>query len=404
MCPIFLFMSDSDKNNNLSQYSIGTLRLPEKEWAGSYRPNRIVTKDDVLAVLRQALHHGANDIHINIGHPVIIESNNRMYKITKRQLDATEFDQIADVLRDKTSASMILAQDGQYDGQFVFTDMAGSRRRLRVNMTATTSVRLSKAASMVLRPMEEKPPMPSDIGLPEELVKKMFPAKGAVYVIGPTGSGKTTTFASLFRYAAQMGGMYHGHLACYESPPEFDLEGLSSEHLLITQVGIHQTWGLQNFADGVRNALRRHPSAMMIGEVRDYETVQAVIEAALTGHPVFGTVHADTPSIAFQRLLSRFPVQQQNSGLYDLIQTTEVILAQRLINRKDGGRCAVREWIVFDNAMRQKLLAIGTNTGALIEEINRMVEAHGCTFARSAQQLYEQGVIAEEELQKILER
>lgn len=396
---------EENKHPLKAKVSIGTLNLPEKDWIGDgARIIRIGGKDDVIALLRQALLQGANDIHINVGHPVIIESNNKMYKLTRRPLDMTEFDQIADVLRDKSSASMILAQEGSYDGMFVFVDAHGLRRRLRVNMTATTSVRLNKAASLVLRPMDETPPMPSDIGLPEELVKQMFPAKGAVYVIGPTGSGKTTTFASLFRYAAEVGGAYHGHLSCYESPPEFDLEGLSSEHLLITQVGIHQTWGLADFAEGVRNALRRHPSAMMIGEVRDYETVQAVIEAALTGHPVFGTVHADTPSIAFQRLLSRFPTQQQASGLFDLIQTTEVILAQRLINRKDGGRCAVREWIVFDDEMRQKLLSIGQDIGNLIKEINNMVEVKGCTFARSAQHLYDQGLIDEHELQKILNR
>lgn len=364
---------------------------------------RIISPEAVVWLLREALSHDANDIHINTGHPVIIEVNNRMFTITRRAMDSIEVEQIANVLRGKEGASVILSQGKDYDGLFPLKDNDGVRRRLRVNMTATCSMRSQQSISIVLRPMLEKPPRPEDIGLDVALAERLFPQKGAVYVVGPTGSGKTTTFASIIRHAAETGCAYHGHLACYESPPEYDLEGMSSKDLLITQVAIHQNWGLPDFASGVRNALRRHPSAMLIGEVRDLETVQAVLEAALTGHPVFGTVHADSPAVAFRRLVSRFPANQQRAGLYDLIENTAAIVAQRLVNTINGGRAAVREWIVFDDDMRERLLML-ESVGEVVMAIKQMVREHGCTFAMSAQELFDEGKISNTTLQSMQHR
>lgn len=384
---------------------IGTMDMGIVEYKTfQYPPNRFMDKESILSLLRECLSHEPNDIHIHSDHPVIMEIDGAMIRATERPIDWSEFSAIADVLRQKDSATTILSQSQDYDGEFPMTDKDKVRRRLRVNMTGTTSVRNPQAAHIVLRPMQGKPPMPNEIGLDGPILQSLFPPKGAVYVIGPTGSGKTTTFASLFAYAALSGETpYHGHLATYESPPEYDLEGLSSPNLLITQTAIHAPWGLPDFATGIRNALRRHPCAVMIGEVRDLETVQAVVEAALTGHPVFGTVHADSPVVAFQRLLSRFPASQQSAGLYDLIMTTEVILAQRLVPRVGGGRIAVREYIVFNDMLRREMLQLG-NPGEVAAMIARRTDEFGCSFSASARQLFDAGLIAEEDMMAIVNR
>jgi defect-in-organelle-trafficking protein DotB len=277
------------------------------------------------------------------------------------------------------------------------SDFTGSRRRLRLNMTATKSIRSNQNASLVLRPLMDTPPLPSELGLPQELLDKCYPRDGAVYVIGPTGSGKTATFGSLIRHAAATGCAWSGHLATYESPPEFDLQGLTSKHLLITQVaiGINSPWGLLTFADGARNAMRRHPCAVLIGEVRDYETVTATVELALTGHPVLATTHASSPAVAFQRLVTRYPYEQQRAGLYDLIMTTQLIVAQLLIPSTDGKRVAIREWIAFDDELRLKLLAL-ESPGAVVGAIKALTISSGNSFRSAAHALLAENRISEQ--------
>jgi len=380
-------------------FKIGTLRLPELEWKShnSSRLSKFAEKVDVMELLREALLHDPSDIHINVGHPVILEIRDKMFRLTSNIVDATEFELFARIIRDKEAATTDLSQSKDYDGGFVFKDIDGVFRRLRVNMTALNSVRNNNAGSLVLRPLLDKPPTVEATGLPPALVQRCFPKSGGVYVVGPTGSGKTSTFGSLIRFAAESGKAYHGHLRAYEAPPEFDLEALSSEHLLITQVAIGAPWGLETFAHAVRNAMRAHPVAIMIGEVRDYETVSAVVEAALTGHPVFGTIHADNPAVAFQRLITRYPSERAQAGMYDLISTTEVIIAQRLVKCLDGSRAALREWLCFDDDVRKKLLGV-TSPGEVSVEMMKLVEDRnfGQSFGESARQLLDAGRISEE--------
>lgn len=374
----------------------GTLDVPLlPRLTASKARDRYAEKADIQDLLREALEHKPSDIHIVSGHPVLLEINGEFGRLTDHALEWAEFENVARLLRDKEGATTILSQGLDYDDSFTMVDATNARRRLRVNMTAISSLRARQSASLVLRPLSDIPPTVGDLGIPEELLSRCFPSRGCVYVIGPTGSGKTTLFASIIRHAAETGCAGSGHLATYESPPEFDLEALSSKYLLITQVAINSTWGLSTFADGGRNAMRRHPCIIMIGEVRDYETVAACVEASLTGHPVLATTHADSPALAFQRLVTRYPAAQQRAGLYDLIMTTEVIIAQRLVKARHGGRTAVREWIAFDTAMRRKLLA-QPDAQAVVAAIQEMVDEHGRSFVTSAKMLVAEGLITEE--------
>ena len=361
---------------------------------GAHRRQRYTEAADIIELLREALAHDPSDIHINSGEPVLLEIHGRIHRITEHVLEWTEFENVARTLRDKEGATTLLSQGEDFDDSFTMTDHTGARRRLRLNMTATKSIRSNQSASIVLRPMMDKPPLPHEIGLPPELLARCYPRKGAVYVIGPTGSGKTTLLGSLIRHAAETGCAWVGHLATYESPPEFDLSGLTSKHLLITQCAISPGWGLPTFASGARNAMRRHPSAVLIGEVRDYETVTSTVELALTGHPVYATTHAESPAVAFQRLVTRYPYEQQRAGLYDLIMTTQLILAQLLIPSTDGKRVAIREWVAFDDAFRHRLLALD-GPGAVVAAISHEVMQSDQNFKTEAQALLANGRITE---------
>ncbi len=362
---------------------------------GVHRRQRYTEIADIVELLREALAHDPSDIHINSGEPVLLEIHGTLHRITEHVMEWTEFENIARVLRDKEGATTLLSQGQDYDDSFTMTDHKGVRRRLRVNMTPTKSIRSNQSASLILRPMMDKPPLPHEIGLSPELLAKCYPRNGAVYVIGPTGSGKTTLFGSLIRHAAETGCAWSGHLATYESPTEFDLSGLTSRHLLITQCSINTTWGLPTFAGGARNAMRRHPCAVLIGEVRDYETVVSTVELALTGHPVLATAHAANPAVAFQRLVTRYPFEQQRAGLYDLIMTTQLFLAQLLIPSTDGKRVAIREWVAFDDSTRQDFLRLD-GPGAVVGAINEMVRGSKNTFRAEVTALLSAGRVTEQ--------
>ena len=377
-------------------YTPGTMRVPMVEYIGRDAPRERYTEDyAILALLKEAMAQDASDIHINSGHPVLIEVHGSLRRLTNHALEWSEFENVARVLRDKAGATNKLTQSEDYDGSFSTTDFTGARRRLRVNMVALSSIRATQSGSLVLRPLNDTPPTLEQIDFPSELIDLCFPRDGCVYVIGPTGSGKTTLLAALVRHAAETGCAGQGHLAAYESPPEYDLEGLSSPHLLITQVAIHEAAGLKSFADGGRNAMRRHPRIMLLGEVRDFETISACVEAAQTGHPVLATTHASKPSIAFRRLVTRYPSDQQHAGMFDLILSTRLIIAQRLIPTVDGKRAAVREWLIIDEKTRSQLLACNGVNG-VVAAMEQMVADGRTSFADSVQKLVDQGRVSKQ--------
>lgn len=384
---------------------IGTMKMELlKPLFGDYPPEHFHTDDNIRNMLRAALMYEPSDIFINVGHPVILLINGKLKRLTNKLIEFSEFGNIARTLRNKEGATSILSTQKDYDGKFQLTDAKGVSRRMRVNMTATVALEYSESARIVLRPMQDVPPLPRDIGIGDDLLRHLYPQWGAVYVIGKTGVGKTTTFSSLVRHAAENPSTgYHGHWATYEAPVEYDLFSLSSAHLLITQTEIEEIWGLKTFADGIRNAMRVHPIAIMLGEVRDRDTIKAVVEAALTGHPVFGTVHADTPAIAFQRLLSRFDRGEQQAALYDLIKTTRVIVAQDLLDGVHRPRVAVREWVVFTKELVDQLLAL-EHIGDVIAAIDQAVKDQGTSFYDSAVALFSRGEITEGVLRKFMNR
>ena len=380
----------------------GAMKMPMVTRTGNvHLPETLVTGEHVNAMLREGLVHDPSDFFIVVGHPIVIELD-RLHRMTNRSLDSTEFELIAKQLRSKESgATSCLSQGEDWDGAYTLMDYQGRKRRLRISMTALSSLNNNNSMRFTLRPLDDEPPSPETIGLRPELLKILFPKEGAVFVCGPTGSGKTTTFASMVRYAAEGNTRYHGHLATYEQPPEYDLESLTSEHMLITQVGIGQPWGLPTFGQGIRNAMRNKPCAILIGEVRDLETVQAVTEAALTGHPCFGTVHADRPAVAFQRLISRYPASLRSQGLYDLITTTKVIVAQRLVPGIHRRKVAIREHLEITPELMQRLLDQPDERG-VVALLNNCISEYGRTFAEDAAESYERGEISIDTLRSVV--
>jgi defect-in-organelle-trafficking protein DotB len=148
---------------------------------------------------------------------------------------------------------------------------------------------------------------------------------------------------------------------------------------------------LPNFERGVRNALRRKPEIILVGESRDRETISASIEAAQTGHTVYTTTHTVGVSATIQRMISSFGADERSERAYSLMETVRMIVTQALVPKKGGGRMGVREWMLFPDAIREKLLDMDYTDWQ--SEIQRMIPSYGQTMGDSARKAFEDGFI-----------
>ena len=207
-------------------------------------------------------------------------------------------------------------------------------------------------------------------------------------VVGVNGSGKSTLLAAGIRMLLER-RQGCGKVLTYEAPIEFTYDEIRSPHSLVSQTEIPRH--LPNFAHGVRNALRRKPNIILVGEARDRETINAGIEAAQTGHAVYTTTHTMGVAATIRRMISAFDSNERTERAYALMEAMRLIVTQALVPKIGGGRLGVREWMRFDDIVREKLLDMDfQDWGA---EIQRMLPNYGQSMAQSATKAFEAGLI-----------
>jgi twitching motility protein PilT len=193
---------------------------------------------------------------------------------------------------------------------------------------------------MVLRQIPSKMLTFEQIGLPESVKELLFKPRGLILVTGPTGSGKSTTLASLLNIVNET--REEVHLITIEDPIEYYHK---HKKALITQREVHVD--VPNFAEALRRALRQDPDMILVGEMRDLETIEAAVSAAETGHLVFGTLHTTGAAKTIDRLVNAFPQQQQETIRIQLSTVLQAVISQILIPRIDKpGRVAAFEIMV----------------------------------------------------------
>jgi twitching motility protein PilT len=204
-------------------------------------------------------------------------------------------------------------------------------KRFRVNVARTRGELFAS-----LRPLPENPPEPSTIGLSSPLVKSVREANGGLVLItGPTGSGKTTTIASLLE---TINRSRQAKIITIEDPIEFNFTPIKAE-IIQREIGLDS----RSYEQGLREALRQNPDVIVIGEIRDAETSIVALQAAETGHLVIGSLHANSVVEAITRYLLLGPKERSLEMRYVLAKTLRVVTNQRLLRKRGGGRIAVRE-------------------------------------------------------------
>ncbi|MCW5796354.1 ATPase, T2SS/T4P/T4SS family [Agrobacterium sp. GD03638] len=320
--------------------------------------------EDVMKVLCYAARSGCQDVIFQTGAPILMNQLGSLVALTEWTYDTTDFMRAAKHISGsggdvETRLAGGRAFNKRIDARdFSERDEYGEPRvyRFRANVTAC-AYGAALGGQMVLRYIPEHPPTVKDIGLEEDIIGESTPEMGSVILSGPTGSGKTTTFAALLRRVMEEETAIEGNVVTLEQPIEFSFDSIKSHRCVIAQSEIPTHFS--SFEMGIEEAMRRVPRLIVVGEQRDYQTMAAAQEAANTGHAVYTTVHSNTSSLAIQRIVGKFPREMQSQAFEMAVATTHMIVSQVLVRNTSGGRVCLREWVVLDDDARQELTKVG---------------------------------------------
>ena len=333
-----------------------------------------------------SIKRGSSDITFQSDRPVYQEIDGILYPGTYRSLDAADMAAVLQkIYGPEAQARLAAAKD--LDVSYEVRPDRYTRFRFRVNITAILS-KGRDAAQVTMRVLPNEPPTMKDLHVEEHVIDHWAPRQGMVVITGPTGSGKTTLLAAGCRMLLERP---HGcgKMLTYEAPIEYVYDAIESPRSLVAQTEIPRH--LPNFAHGVRNALRRKPEIILVGEARDRETISAAIEAAQTGHAVYTTTHTIGVAATIQRMVSTFDSEERAERAYALMETMRMIVTQSLVPKIDGGRTGVREWMIFPDDVREKMLDMDFKEWGA--HIQRTIPNYGRTMAQSARLSFEAGDI-----------
>ncbi len=328
----------------------------------------------------------SSDITIQTDRPVYNEINGALYPALYRPTDAADMNVFLTKLYG-TDAQARLASGRDLDLSYEIRPDRYTRIRFRVNITAILS-RGRDSAQITMRVLPSEPPTMEDLSVEQDIMNAWSPRQGLVIVTGPTGSGKTTLLAAGIRMMMER-RRGCGKIVAYEAPIEYVYDAVKSPRSLISQTEIPRH--LPDFATGVRNALRRKPNVILVGEARDKETISAAIEASQTGHAVYTTTHTTGVAATIQRMVATFEPIERSERAFALMETVRLIVTQTLVPKVSGGRTGVREWMCFTDEVREKFLDMDFKEWPA--EIQRVIPLYGQTMARSAEILFEAGEI-----------
>jgi defect-in-organelle-trafficking protein DotB len=328
----------------------------------------------------------ATDITIQTDRPVYVEIDGTLYPVTRRPMDSAD---MANVLARIYGADALakLASGQDLDLSYEVRPDRNTRCRFRTNITAILS-RGRDSVQVTLRSLPNLPPTLLDLGIEQEIIENWAPRQGLVLITGPTGSGKTTLLAAGCRMLIER-EQGCGKLLTYEAPIEYVYDAIIGPRSLVAQTEIPRH--LPSFAAGVRNALRRKPNIILVGEARDRETVSAAIEAGQTGHLVYSTLHTIGVAATVRRMISVFEPTERTERAYAMMETLRLVVTQALVPKVGGGRIGLREFMPFDENVREMLLDMPPERWTT--ETQRLLLRYGQTMEQSANRAFKEGLI-----------
>ena len=338
---------------------------------------------------------GATDIAFSTGLPAFVEVDGRLRHATGARLDGPAMARVAGALHvSRERAETELRGGGAIDCSHTARGPGRERRRFRVNMLPLQT-RGRWGMGVALRVLPEDIPALDTLGVEAEIVDALQLGEGICLVTGVPGSGKSTILAAAMRRLLERG---LGKVQTFESPIEFQLDGVKAGGAFIEQTEVPTHVG--SFADGLRAALRRRAAAVMVGEARDLETIEAVVNAADFGIAVYSTAHVVGVSATIRRLLTAFPPDERAERAVALLDGLTLVVTQMLVPNPQGGRTALREWLVFDGELKRRLFA--TPRERWPREIGEAVKARCGGLGAAAAKAHGEGRIGGADLARAL--
>lgn len=331
-------------------------------------------------LLQLVVSEGAADLHIRVGIPPVIRLHGILHRVEGPILKPEDTEEL---MRSITSEDHIqqIREKGGADFGFAFGELA----RFRVS-----AFKEKGNFALVLRQIPSKLLTMEQIGIPPSVKELLWKPRGLVLVTGPTGSGKTTTLASMINIINEERD--EAHIITIEDPIEYYHK---HKKAVVTQREVNVD--VPNFAEALRRALRQDPDCILVGELRDLETMEAAITAAETGHLVFGTLHTTGAAKTIDRITNAFPTNQQEMIRIQLSTVLQAVISQLLLPRCDKpGRVAVFEIMI--NTPSIGALIRDNKTFRINSDIQTGAKFGMVTLDSFLMEKYEAGMIAEEEV------
>ena len=332
-------------------------------------------------ILTMAVKKGASDIHIKINTPPLVRINKRLIPLIDMKINANDIDIFLDYVIQTERHRNHLEEFGEIDLSYSISGIS----RFRVNIYKQRGT-----YAFAFRTLKMDIPDIDSLHLPKKLYEIAMEKRGIVLVTGPTGTGKSTTLASMINYRNKM---IDDVIITLEDPIEYVFRDNKS-YIVQREIGIDT----REFATALKAALREDPDVIMVGEMRDLETIETALRAAETGHLVFSTLHTTDAKETINRIIDVFPKDSQNHIRLLLASTLKAVISQRLIPRSDqpglvpAVEILLNQGAVFDAIQDpEKFVQIDE----LMEKGHKQYGMQ--TFDQSIMDLYEKGYISKED-------
>jgi twitching motility protein PilT len=341
-------------------------------------------KDKIERLLQAGFELKASDIHITVGVPPVMRINGELRKYGKESLLPEDTEGMAKAIIPEKMWTRFKEQ-GELDFSYGIPGVS----RFRVN-----TYHQRGCVSMAIRIVPTSIPTIEDLKLPEILKKISEKPQGLVLVTGPTGSGKSTTLAAMIQY---MNETMRKHVITLEDPIEY-LHKHGSSIIDQREVG----FDTNNFANGLRAALRQDPDVILVGEMRDLETIQTAITAAETGHLVFGTLHTSSAPATINRIIDVFPPSQQAQIRIQLASVLVSVVSQRLFPTiEKQGRIGATEILINNSAVANLIRNEKIHQIISIMQTSRSYGMH--TLEMDVKELVQKGMISRDSAEPYLQ-